>query len=141
ATKATRPVSFRAAAARSGSSCWHGPHHEAKKLTTTGLPRKSASRTRPVPSSDGRSNRPGSVTLDGPFADPPDFDEPDPDPGPEPQATPAPAGTSPMPSATSTHGRHRTGTLLIRDFSSEREEPAEVHRGEGALEPGGQPRE
>src|SRR5438477_5447789 len=75
ATNATRPLSFRAAAARSGSSCWHGPHHEAKKLTTTGFPLKSASRTRPVPSMVGRSNRAGSVTLDGPPPDPPDEDE------------------------------------------------------------------
>src|SRR5258708_3813630 len=88
ATNATLPASFRAATAKSGSSFWHGPHQEAKKLTTSGFPLKSASRTRPVPSMVGMSNLAVSVTLDGPDGDSLDWED---------NATPATTATTAKP--------------------------------------------
>ena len=43
----------RAASCRSGASSRHGPHHEAQKLTTRGLPSYAARLSLPSPSSRG----------------------------------------------------------------------------------------
>src|SRR6516165_3162861 len=55
-TTATRPALLRATVAIASSSARQSGHHEAKKLTMTGVPRNAASDTASPPDRAGREN-------------------------------------------------------------------------------------